>query len=552
MADRSTFEYLPAKLPVATRRERMAVTSFGGLTLLHGPAQGSGKIQDMKNLITDESGALAVRAPRGKYMDSLKEGAPHGVAMHGNTLYFVQGTVLYGSSVPGQFLAVGDVEDSDKQFAVFGDKLLVFPDKRYVDGFEGNLRPMEIDTELQTGVVFRENTITLPSGKTWIAHGFRVGDGIRVTATGASGSACAGDCVITSINARTATVSVTYATEVTADARITRPIPDLDHMTVLGNRIYGAKGKDLYISAEGSAFNWYAPLDGGRGPAHLRNDADGDFTACTSWQGYAVFFKEEHICKVQGDRSDSFALSDLSAPGIPSSMKKTLCAVGNALYYHALSGLYRYTGSYPEPIGRLPEDTVTAGVAGTDGLCYYVAVRRKEDGYIDSWRRYVYEPRSMTWYAEDNLRPVATVKRGACLIEQAADGTLWAVRSDGRDTGCSTLEYGKVASDVTFFPVRPANPDPVRPMALYIRLTGSADATMTVYVATSDGRSAVDITSDAWRLFGTIPGGMSDRLLRIPLHCAQADSMAVRIGMTGQWRIHELVWEYECTRTVGR
>ena len=59
------------------------------------------------------------------------------------------------------------------------------------------------------------------------------------------------------------------------------------------NRLWGCKEDTIYSSKLGDPFNWNV-FDGLSTDSYAVNvRIDGDFTACCSYLGYPVFFKEE-------------------------------------------------------------------------------------------------------------------------------------------------------------------------------------------------------------------------------------------------------------------
>lgn len=551
--EKPTYAYIPDKLPAATRRVRLSDTAFEGLSL-DGTSAGrdrasSARVHGMNNLSPRAGDALATRLPRGKYLTPRGSGTPHGVAVLGDTIYFVEGTTLYSSTGSGVATEVGAVADTDKEFAVFGNFLLILPDRLYVDGEGGPLRVMRAGTGTLEGIVFSGNTITLPSSsKTWVGHGFRAGDGIQVLASTTSGVNPTGIYRIAAVMGRMATMDTTWEEGMTITGSISCIIPELKHITVLGQRAFGISDKQMYVSAVGTPFNWYAPTpDTADAPVTFRCDAGGNFTACTSWQGYPIFFKSDRICRLAGGDSDSYSLLEMTVPGIPASLSRTLCTIGGDLYYRSADGVYRYGGQHPVRVGTLPEDDISGGVGGTDGRSYYLSV----PGVGTTRRQYVYDPVSERWYIETSHIPVASVTHNGLHYSQASDGYLWVSTSDGRSTGCS-LREGTLSSWVSFDPEHPAEPDLARPVALYIRATGETDATLTVRAALSDGRTPTDASFAGAPVLASFRGAMTDRLLRIPLHLPPADGMTLRLDMTGSWVIHAIIREYEVPRVSSR
>ncbi len=561
MRNTNESDRLPAALPGKCRRESTRIAEFPGLAV--GGLPRAGQLSDMRNLSPLAHPALAVRTPRALLAPSRGMGLPHGMALLGEALYLVQGTTLYRITSPiaaaksatgATATAVGTVSDSDKRMAVFGGRLLILPDKLYVDS-DGTLHPMELETGVIPQVVFDAGSVTLPEGQTWAALGFAAGDGLSVINADDDTPAPEGDYRIRSLRGRVATLTGGFSAPYTSDARFARRIPDLDGLCVSGDRVYGFAGDEILVSAAGSAFCWAGPVDDGSGAARLRASSAGAITACAPWQGYVVYFKADRIFRLLGSRADSFELSETPAPGVPAPLAGTLAEVGGALYYHGDAGVYRYTGHYPERVATLPgevSDTVVGGLAGTDGAGYYLSLGRRAAGApLPTWRLYLYDPARDTWYAEDSLRPVSTALLRAAsgaesyLALQAAEGAIWLTRADGRVAGFALSEVpatGAPFATATFPADHAHEPEGYRPVTLTLRASAPAGASLKVlasFVAPGE-----DVTPPATEL-ATFTGPMTDRTLRIPLCPSVCDAMTVGLEMSPGWVIHAVSREYE-------
>ncbi len=530
-------DYLPEHLPASLRRERVHRTKFGGLA-------GEG-IEDMVNLSPRRAPALATRMPRGVYVSAVGNGTPHGMAVFDGYLFFARGTRLY-RTVNGTSVAdMGAVSDTDKQFFVFGDRLYVYPDKLYVEKGGGMLSYVELDTGIIEKVSFQGKKATLPAGMGWTALGFGVGDGLRIVNADDAEPAPEGYYRIAEIHGREVTVVGSFPSTHVSNARFRRTVPALERVCVSGNRVYGVIGQDVYISAAGSALDFYSKgASDGSDPVILHTDTDGIFTACAPWQGYVVFFKSDRICRLMGSRSDSFTLSDTFAVGIPARLANTLCEVGGALIYCTDGGVYRYRGQEPERIAPTGNSQVTDGCGGTDGYAYYLAVEQGNG----AWRQYLYLPDDKDWYAEDDIHPTGMIRKEGYLCIQDSDGYIWLTSSDGRATGCNFDERhvrGEVEASVTLEPDYGLQPDGCRLTAVYIRATSGVGAEMEVLAAYADGQAGKDAAGSEEISLGTFKGQMTDRLLRIPVIPRLCDGVRLRLVMTGGWVIHSVIREYE-------
>ncbi len=572
----TTDDRLPPRLPSTPRRERVRVTSFRGLTA---QPSASWEISAMRNLSPRRLPALSTRPPREMISPSFGMAASHGMLTVGKDLYFLQGTTLYRKSNALQTAGniadatlLGVLSDTDQCMVVFGDYLLLFPDKKYLLFSEGVLRSMELDTGVIEQVEFNGTRIILPPGMTWTSLGFLPGDSIHVINEDDSTPAPEGYYRIRELRGNAALLMSSFSALYTSNARFTREIPNLKGAAVCGNRLFGFAGKQIYMAAEGTPFAFQSAVPDGRGAATLASNTAGDITACVSWQGYMVCFKETSILRVLGNRADSFSLIETPAPGIPATMADTLSEVGGELYYHGDTGIYRYTHATqkPERIGQFAAGIPVVGHGGTDGTGYYLDLAEKNQDQTTVWSRYLYMPQTGDWYVEDPLPSHTHVTLNGYLCTQAVDGRIWISRSDGPTPGQGIGELASgecMQSSVTFHPDYYSEPDGYRPVNLFLRASSrSEQGELRVLASFADGRAGLDaenpiaVDRSARHIGGSFAmpqgavelahfaGRMKDRLLRIPITVPRCDHMILSLEMSGDWEIGALTTEYEVTR----
>ncbi len=534
------------------------MTDFGGLDTAGKDPYG---IADMVNFSPRRAPSLAVRRPRELLATSQNVYAPHGMAVMNGDLYVAQGFSLYrlpgGVHAPatgGTMTQVGYLGNTDKQMAVFGDRLIILPDKKYLDAADGQLRAIELDTGEIDGVVFAGDCVTLPMSHTWTAMGFAAGDTLTIVNADDVTPAPGGDYCIRAVYGNKAYLQSSFHSTYESRARFRRRMPDLDGFCVAGNRLYGYKGKNIFISGEGSPFGWYGTRSDGTGPVTLRSDSEGDITAVISHRGDVVFFKSDRICRLLGGHTDPYALGELTAPGVPPVMARSLADVGGDLYYHADTGLYRlaYGATYPERLGSFSPEAVTDACGGTDGVGYYA------DLHTDpASRTYLYRPDRKAWYVEDGpvIRHMAYMD--GCLCRQDTAGRLWVTRSDGGRIGCAIDEEtvtGPICASLTFRPDHRHEPTGYRLVNLYLRATSEPGAELRVLASFGEGTFCRDTDPTAidpalTTELAHLDGGMTDRLLRIPLTSPLCDSSVLRLETLGTWEISTIIREYEIPET---
>ncbi|MBO5512479.1 MAG: hypothetical protein J6B24_12155 [Clostridia bacterium] len=526
-------DYLPQRLSRSTRKEAERVTAFGGCST---PFGGGDLIAKGENLSPRRAPCPASRLPRGLFHRGQGIGNPNGMVWFDGCLVFVRGTELYSTADGLNLHRLGTVSDTPKSFAVFGGRLYIYPDKLRMDSGLGMPTPLDLDVGTVENAVIEGNTVTLPQGQNWERLGFEAGDCLRIINEDDVTPAPSGYFHIVKLWGQVATLAAYFDTTYTSTVRFRREVPALESVCVCGDRVYGIIGREAYVSAAGSATDFYSYSDGeGYHPVILKSESEGDFTALAPWQGYVVFFKEDRICKLLGSRSDSLTLHDNGGVGLPKPLAKSLCEVGGALYYASHGGVYRYRGQEAERVSDWGGETVTAACGGSDGEAYYLSVAAG-----DGARTSLFLPDRGEWYPEDDLAVAHAARKDGFVFFQDGEGRIWKTSSDGRKPACSFSEEmvkGIVTSSVTFIPDHFGEPDGYRLMGVCIRATGSAGGSLRVRVRYGEDPEEV--------LLGEFAGGMEDRLLRIPVHPRPCDGSVLRLEMRGEWVIHAVTREYE-------
>ncbi|MBR4703235.1 MAG: hypothetical protein IKO91_05265 [Oscillospiraceae bacterium] len=476
-------------------------TVFGGLN--HNPGAKDGELYDMRNLSAREYPLLSTRARRSL---SATFTAPGGIGA-GDAPFWVDGiSFLYDGT------AVGTVSAGEKVFALMGDRVLIFPDKKYYDAASGTFGSLEASRSgsmsfqngTYTGVPAQANTIYL-SGASW-GTDFRAGDAVTIAGcavhpenngsyiirevegdylrfydnsftldrswsytVGPDGLEAGqyhftpsdtalqftlpdmneGDALHWDGAAMTATVGgVTSSVTVTEGSggeelvfgsvwvdytetgtvTVSRDVPDLDFVCVNENRLWGCAGDIIYASKLGDPFNFNV-FDGLSTDSWQSGNVDaGDFTACVSYLGYPIFFKEDMVYKVYGDRPDNFQWTASARLGVQPGSAKSLAVAGETLYYLSRAGICAYTGGIPAvisaPLGM--NTRFDSAAAGSDGLRYYVSMHS-----ADGWGLYVYDTQARTWHREDESEAMGFVFVYGGLYMLLRTGGLW--RMDGQD-----------------------------------------------------------------------------------------------------------------------
>lgn len=520
---------LPRTGRVASTRQ----TSFGGLD--HNLGAQGGELWDMENLTSDMFPLLAPRPPR-HTVGTLAE--PNGL-YHADKLYTVDGSKLYADGAEAATLPSA----GKKTLLAMGKRLLIFPDKLlYTES--GGVVPLEasvngVSCTIQDGEYAGEaaeaNTI-YAAGATWTDY-FKVGDGVMISgaATHTENNRTA---IIREISTdghslrfyeNTFTIGDEGDTETLT---LTRSVPDMDFLCVNENRVWGCKDDTIWCSKLGDPFNWYV-FDGISTDAwSVESGTAGTFTACCSFLGYPVFFKEDKIFKVYGNKPSNFELMSSATLGVTSGSEKSLAVANETLFYLARTGIVAYSGGIPQSIADpFGLERYADAVGGSDGTKYFVSMRDANGDY----HLFVYDTRRGLWHREDGTR----------LLFTAYDNGLYALTADGdllllgrpQSVPDGAAEEGRVEWSAEFTDYTLDNFDSKYPIRLWIRISGEQNAEFEAAIQHD--------SSGEWEQIAELRLEEDEKkaeYLAIPIK--RCGHFRLKLGGVGDLRVHAIEWEY--------
>lgn len=550
---------LPDRMPGKLRHVRHSCTVFGGLA---GAGEvGADTLQAMANLVPCGYPALTTGNARLQYLAAPTTGAAHGLTLHRGKVVLAQGTGLFVSSGAGACTRLGNVTDTDKRFASFGDLLFILPDGLVYNATDGSLRKFGLDTGDMENVSIDNVYLTVPTAGLQ-TKGFRVGDCIRLDIQGDIKSAVLnGYYRISALTESYLCVEGGFPERGTFTARVRRVMPDLEGLCAMGDRLYGFAGQSVYACEAGNPWNWYwaDAASPETAPFSLHTAGGSDFTACTVWQGYPIFFRADGISRLMGRAhvaggflaATGVTLSEQSAPGIPAGQAATLCGLDGALYYCSGSDVYRYAGAAPARVC----DGLPAGLrgicAGTDGRGLYLSATESNG----TRRLFLYCP-GLGWYRLDPVSVTAALfcpdGTGAgqgdfCLLQQL-DGYLFLTRSSGTaaTSGFMAATVPTPEATAEFGDETALLPDGGRLLAVHLRACGRIGSSLKLYVR-YDGESS-------WQLLGSVAGSGREELIRIPVPPRPCRWFRFRLNFSGSgapgrpdgaFRVSGMWWDTE-------
>lgn len=217
----------------------------------------------------------------------------------------------------------------------------------------------------------------------------------------------------------------TTATEYTESSiTISRQAPELDVIFEHENRLWGARGKEIFASKLGDPFNWNCFEGLSTDSYYLQTQDKGEITAGISF-GYPRFFREDSMTTVYGSMPSAFQTKNTELAGVKSGERKSLERMDGLLFWLSNDGIVIYDGSktylQEQAFGDWPISKV---IAKAGGRKLYMAADLGKHPFADGERLYAvlcYDAHSGIWTKENN----PGIKSMTYM-----DGTVYALTSD--------------------------------------------------------------------------------------------------------------------------
>ncbi len=168
-------------------------------------------------------------------------------------------------------------------------------------------------------------------------------------------------------------------------------MPNLDYMTVAGNRLWGCRygqGRseinEIQASKLGDFRNWnyYAGTSVDSYTVSLGQDEE--FTGAITLNDKPVFFREHCIHTIYGDYPSNYTLETVTGTGVQTGCNKTLATHNGYAYYLSKDGIYVFNGSYPAKLyDAFGRDKFTAPACGVFSYNkYYLTCTKDGQPYM--------------------------------------------------------------------------------------------------------------------------------------------------------------------------
>lgn len=339
---------------------------------------------------------------------------------------------------------VGTVTAGAKQFAVVNTKLVIWPDKVYLDLKTRTVKDLAAKLT-GSGAVFTTSTMKV-TGWGDLTACFAAGDAVTLSGC-TTKTENNKDFVIKSLTADTITVTdstFTAAEEAGAAIVLERKVPEMDFICESENRLWGcsSQAQTIYASSMGDPTNFNVFEGLSTDSYALAVGTEGEFTGCCKLTSSVLFWKETKLHKILGGYPAEYSLYTYDIEGLQKGCHKSLQVINEVLFYMGLHGVYAYSGGTPSLISaNFGQRHFTRAVGGSDGDTYYLCLTEGEGHHL-----LAYETRAGIWVREDGTQAVDFARIGKDLYFLDGSGAVWLT-----DSGADEAELEWMAQFTPFY-----------------------------------------------------------------------------------------------------
>lgn len=394
------------------------------------------RFKDMRNMSGDDAPIIRTRDP---YTLQYEVQDLTGVFSRGDHLYWIDDDELCDENGSyGQLRTEREPGDIWYRTTVnMGAYTVIMPDKKLFrpeipDGGGSYIVPMEYSTSgggpvtltpcdidgnaLAAGAaqVYAKVTITRSSDDESDLSGFKAGDVVRIVSEQTEDVDRGYFQIVKIDTSSTSSPWMVIIKAMTGSSeswqgriRIERLMPDMDFITECNNRLWGCSSEnhEIYCCALGDPTNWrtYQGLSTDSWAATV--GGDGEFTGAATHMGTVMFFKQNEIIKIYGDKPANFQIVTQKARGVQKNCAKSLCTMDENLYYLSEGRMVRYSGAWPEDVSM---------AWGSDKMCMYGSECASGAGFGKVWTSVssqelgarvmmVYDGRTGHWHVQNDI-----------------------------------------------------------------------------------------------------------------------------------------------------
>ena len=330
-----------------------------------------------------------------------------------------------------------------------------------------------------------------------------------------------------------------------SEITITNSTPELTCICAADNRIWGCDKDTIYCTAFGKPNEWFyyeASSDGNDADVSLSitpfTGNNEPFTGCVTYNGTPIFFKENRIYKVYGDKASNFTLSEDELPGVMSGSSDSIKIVNEYLYYLSNVGVMRYSGNSVTNLTREFNESFWDGVSGCDNEKYYISMTSEQGDKL-----FCYDTSKGLWVKEDNTRAVNFFTLNDTLFmldnnsnimslkdnKESAEGLLYVKSEDDFE---SFLEFGDCFMNTN---------DKKAISKLYLRLALKAGSKVSILI---NYDSEKDVEGNrVWKEIKTMKS-QTMKTFTLPIIPRRCDHFRLKIKAKGEFILYQMSYDY--------
>lgn len=514
------------------------------------PVIDDGEMRDMFNMSSDEYPCLYQRKPRGLYdhgISGLQQ--PASLLVKDKKLAIISDGIFYYDGVAYPELGI----TNDTKMVAINTKICFFPEKKYFAIRENEEGKHEIgnipeEVSIDDTVNVRMTSASLIFESTYdFAKKFKAGDAVTISTTNGYLELSAAIEDVTNYSLTfTADTFATYIAEAAEDAitddetgtsylekeitgfKMERTCPDLDYVLEYNNRLWGVSSKDntIYASKLGDPCNWAYFQSTNLDSYYAEQGTDGEWTGCAAYSSHILFFKEDCIHKVYGNKPGNYQITTAQCHALEKGSHKSIAVINETVLYKSRLGIMAYSGGVPMLISdNFGKDRFTDAIAGTDGIKYYLSALCNGEPEL-----LVFDMERMLWHKEDNTRVRDfCYHNGKIIYIDHNDNEIYEMDSD------TPLDNEK---DINWMAEFGPFDEFIEEKKVYskmkMRLKLEEGSELNVYIRIGDGE---------WELVQYIDDH-AERAQLVPIVPRRCDKFSIKLEGEGNCRIESLVRQF--------
>ncbi len=343
-----------------------------------------------------------------------------------------------------------EITEGKKEIAYAGGKVILMPDKKYLDLTKNNRDWGSIEKEIE----YAPNLIFVHSGYLVFTksedfnsfkNSFNVGDVVTFTGGYYRDNKIAESWIEKKLIVREISKStekkVTFDPYSFGDAydntnsvcTFKKVMPDISRLCSFGDRVWGVTedGKIMaskYLDPTNFEYFDFSSADS----FTLEAGAGGSFTASCATANYVAFFRENKIHRITGTKPSNYRHSVIRQNGVMSGSERSVAIIDDIVYYEGKHGFYAFDGGEAQLISeKLGKFDHSLGVASFYGDEYRISVKNKAGNY----ELYYYNTRKGIWVKDGIERYLAAANFMGTMYYVGKDKVIQRLTDESESQG---------------------------------------------------------------------------------------------------------------------